>query len=183
VPLLLLALLLLLPLLLLSLMPLLLVQRYRLGTARRQARPWIASLNVVLVAVSVCCFLAGAAVTSVWVPGALSAALAGVGAGIGLGIVGLALTRWEPTAATLHYTPNRWLVLLVTLAVAARLFYGLWRSWRVAESGVYGTQVVMAFGIPESLAVGGLVVGYYIAYAWGLRRRVAKWQRRPLRVM
>jgi len=32
--------------------------------------------------------------------------------GAGLGLVGLVLTRWEPTAATLHYTPNRWLVLV-----------------------------------------------------------------------
>jgi hypothetical protein len=27
--------------------------------------------------------------------------------GLGLGVLGLLLTRWEPTAAKLHYTPNR----------------------------------------------------------------------------
>ena len=92
--------------------------------------------------------------------------------GTGLGLVGLVLTRWEPTAATLHYTPNRWLVLVVTFMVSARVLYGLWRSWKAAEAGVYGTEMVLAFGIPESLAVGGAVIGYYIAYAWGVRRRV-----------
>ena len=176
-------LLLVLPLLLIALMPLILVQRYRMGTARRQARPWLTSLHVVLTIVSVLGFLAGAAITAIWIPNALAGAAAGVVVGIGLGIVGLALTRWEPTPATLHYTPNRWLVLIVTFMVAARVVYGVWRSWKAAEAGVYGTQMVLAFGIPESLAVGGAVIGYYIAYAWGVRRRVLRWQRRPLRVM
>ena len=45
---LLLALVLLLPLAVVALMPLILLQRYRAGSARRLARPWIASLNLVL---------------------------------------------------------------------------------------------------------------------------------------
>ncbi len=176
-------LLLVLPLVLVALMPLILVQRYRMGKARRMARPWVVTLNIVLTTVSAILFLIAAAVTTIWVPHAFSGGAAGIVLGLGLGVVGLALTRWEPTPATLHYTPNRWLVLIVTLMVSARVLYGLWRSWRVAEAGVYGTQMVLAFGIPESLAVGGIVIGYYIAYAWGVRRRVSSWQRRALRVM
>jgi hypothetical protein len=176
-------LLLVLPLIVIALMPLILIQRYRMGTARRLARRWVATLNLVLMAVSVVCFLTGAAVTAIWVPNALRGAAAGILVGTGMGLVGLALTRWEPTPATLHYTPNRWLVLVVTLMVSARVLYGFWRSWKAAEAGVYGTQMVLAFGIPESLAVGGAVVGYYIAYAWGVRRRVLQWERRPLRAM
>ena len=168
---------------LIALMPLILIQHYRIGTARRQARPWVASLHVALTIFSVLCFFAGAAITAIWVPHALSGAATGVILGTGLGLVGLALTRWEPTAATLHYTPNRWLVLVVTFMVAARVVYGFWRSWQAAQAGLHGTHVVLAFGIPESLAVGGAVIGYYIAYAWGVRRRVLRWQRRPVRVM
>jgi hypothetical protein len=175
-------LLLVLPLVLIALMPLILIQRYRMGTARRMARPWVATLNLVLMVFSVLGFLAAAALTAVWVPNALGGAAAGLVVGTGLGCVGLVLTRWEPTAATLHYTPNRWLVLVVTFMVSARVLYGLWRSWKAAEAGIYGTQMVLAFGIPESLAVGGAVIGYYIAYAWGVRRRVLQWQQRPLRV-
>ena len=96
---------------------------------------------------------------------------------------GLVLTRWEPAPATLHYTPNRWLVLLVTVMVSARVLYGLWRSWKVAESGIYGTEMVLAFGIPESLAVGGAAIGYYVAYAVGVRRRIGQWQKRVVRVL
>jgi hypothetical protein len=178
VPLLLLVLLL--PLVLIALMPLILIQRYRVGSARRMARPWMATVNVALMAFSAICFLTGAAVTAIWVPDAFTGAAAGVAAGAGLGLIGLALTRWEPTAATLHYTPNRWLVLLVTVVVSARVAYGLWRSWTFAEAGVYGTPMVLAFGIPESLAAGGAVIGYYFVYGLGVRRRIRKWQNRAL---
>ena len=159
-------------------MPLVLIQRYRVGTARRIARPWLASLNVALMAFSALCFLAGAAVTTVWVTNAFTGAAAGIVVGAVLGLAGLGLTRWEPTAATLHYTPNRWLVLVVTFAISARVLYGFWRSWTVAQSGVSGTPVVMAFGIPESLAVGGMVIGYYFAYGLGVRQRIRRWQNR-----
>jgi hypothetical protein len=170
-------LLLLLPLVVIALMPVILIQRYRVGSARRMARRWIATLNFRLMAFSAVCFLTGAAVTTVWVRNALAGAVAGVVLGVGLGIAGLALTRWEPTAATLHYTPNRWLVLLVTFVVSARVVYGFWRSWTVAEAGIYGTPMVLAFGIPESLGAGGLVIGYYVAYSFGVRRRIDRWQR------
>jgi hypothetical protein len=176
-------LLLLLPLIVLLLMPLILFQRYRLGSARRLARPWVATLNAALTLLSVVLFLGVAAITAIWVPHAFRGAALGLLAGLALGVVGLLATRWEPTPATLHYTPNRWLVLFVTLAVSARILYGFWRSWKVAAAGIYGTEMVLAFGIPQSLGVGGLVVGYYVVYALGVRRRVAQWQRRALRVL
>ena len=170
----------LLPVVLLALMPLMLIQRYRVGTARRMARPWTATLNVVLMALSVIFFLASAMVTAVWVPNAFTGAAAGIALGATLGLIGLVLTRWEPGAATLHYTPNRWLVLVVTFVVSARVLYGLWRSWTVARAGVYGTPMVLAFGIPESLAAGGTVIGYYFAYTLGLRRRILRWRGRAM---
>jgi hypothetical protein len=166
----------LLPLILIALMPLILIQRYRVGTMRRLARPWTATFNVVLMSFSVICFLVGAAVTAVWVSNAFVGAAAGVALGGGLGLAGLVLTRWEPTAAALHYTPNRWLVLVVTFVVSARVLYGLWRSWTVAEAGIYGTPMVLAFGIPQSMAAGGTVIGYYFAYGLGVRRRVLRWR-------
>lgn len=169
--------LLLVPLLLVVLMPLILLQRYRVGSARRLVRGWTVTLNLVMMAFSTIAFLAGAAVTTVWVPNAFTGAVAGVALGAALGIAGLVLTRWEPAAATLHYTANRWLVLIVTLAVSARVLYGLWRSWSAARAGLSGAPVVLAFGIPESLGVGGAVIGYYLMYGWGVRRQLRRWQR------
>ena len=176
-------LLLVLPLVLIALMPLILFQRYRLGSARRQARPWMATVNLALTTVSVVLFLTVAALTAIWVPHAFRGAALGVLIGLSLGVLGLLLTRWEPAPGTFHYTPNRWLVLLVTFMISARVLYGFWRSWKAAEAGIYGTDMVLAFGIPESLAVGGAVIGYYLAYAVGVRRRLGRWQRRALRVM
>ena len=181
-PLLALALLLLLPLLVIAAMPLILVLRYRAGTARRQARPWLATVNAVMMLVSAGFFLVAAAVTRLWVADALSSAAAGLAIGAILGLVGLWLTRWEPTARDLHYTPNRWLVLAITLVVAVRVLYGFWRgaaAWGSTDS----ISVIEAFGVGGSLAAGGTVIGYYVAYGVGLRRRIGRWQRRALRVM
>jgi len=176
-------LLLLLPVVLLALTPVMLIQRYRVGTARRLARPWMATFAMVMMGLSTVFFLGGSAVTTIWVRGAFSGAAAGVAIGALLGVMGLVLTRWEPTPHTLHYTPNRWLVLFITVIVSARLLYGLYRSFVAAQAGVEGTSVITAFGIPESLAAGGTVVGYYLAYGAGLRWRIKKWGRRALRGM
>ena len=182
-PLVVLALLLALPLFVIALMPLVLVLRYRAGSARRPGRPWVASINLAMMAVSALFFLTGAAITSVWVPDALTGAAAGIGIGLLLGLAGLWLTRWEPTARSLHYTPNRWLVLAVTLVVAVRVVYGFWRGWEAWQSSGGNDSFVAAFGIAGSLAAGGIVIGYYLAYAVGLRRRISQWQRRPLRTL
>lgn len=179
----LLLLLLVLPLILVALTPLLLIQRYRAGKARRLARPWMATFALVMMALSTLFFLIGAGFTSIWVEGTAAGAAAGLAAGLVLGVVGLLLTRWESTARSLHYTPNRWLVLLVTVIVSARVLYGLYRSALVAQAGMSGTSVALAFGIPESFAAGGAVIGYYLAYNAGLRWRMQRWSRRALRPM
>ena len=87
-------------------------------------------------------------------------------AGLGLGVMGSLLTRWEPGVRSLHYTPNRWLVLLVTLIVSGRLAYGLYRSFVAASAGLSGAHLVDAFGVPQSLAAGGIVIGYYLVTTW-----------------
>ena len=145
-----------------------LVQRYRVGTARRQARPWLATFGLVMMAGSTIFFLTGAGLTSFWVQDAFPGALAGVGIGLVLGMAGVLVSRWEATPGSLHYTPNKWLVLAITAAVSARLLYGLYRS-----------QLATA----ESIAAGGVVVGYYCGYAAALRWRIRRWEKRVLRRM
>jgi len=183
VPLVALALLLLLPLAIIALTPLLLVLRYKAASARRLARPWIAAFNLGAMIFSALFFLTGAAIASVWVSRALTGAAAGIGIGLVLGLAGLWLTRWESTARSLHYTPNRWLVLAVTLVVAVRVVYGFWRGWEAWQSSGGNDSFVAAFGIAGSLAAGGIVIGYYLVYAVGLRWRISQWQRRPLRTL
>jgi hypothetical protein len=156
------------------LMPLSLVLRYRAGTARRRARGWVAAVNIAGLAVSVALFLAGAAITSLWAPHAFSYSLLGLGGGIVLGIFGLWLSRWEPSPEGLHYTPNRPLVLAVTLVFTARVLYGLWRAWHAWRAAPGEASWLAAFGIAGSLAAGAVVLGYYLAYWFGVRARLRR---------
>jgi hypothetical protein len=181
VPLVALALLLLIPLVVIALMPLILIQRFRMGRARRPARPWLATINVIAMVFSAMFFLAGVAVTTLWVPGAFEAALIGLAAGGVLGAIGIRLSRWESGPSSLYYTPNQWLVLAITVTVAARLLYGLWRSWAWWAAGGSATSLPAAFGVTGSLGAAAIVIGYYLAYSIGVRGRVRRWQLRSLR--
>jgi hypothetical protein len=168
---------------LVALIPISIVQRFRLGTSRQRARGWLAAINLVGLTLSAGMFLVSAAVTSVWVPDALTYTAAGLGLGILLGIVGLWLTRWEPGLDALHYTPNRWLVLAITLVVTVRIAYSFWRGWQSWQAGVSGGSWFVAAGVAGSMAAGAVVLGYYLAFWFGVRRRFRRHALRPLRRM
>ena len=155
----------------LMLLPVSLWQRYRMGKARRRARPWLVRFNAWALLVSLLLFLASMAVTNVWWPGALAYAASGVGIGVVLGIAGLWLSRFEATPQGMFYTPNPWLVLSLTLLVAGRIAMGfaeLWRYWQGRES----LALIPVLDHASLFAVAGLLLGYYLAYTWGLRRRL-----------
>jgi hypothetical protein len=159
---------------LIALIPVSLVQRYRMGTSRQRARGWLAAINLVGLTLSSILFLISAAVTSIWVPDALKYTAAGLATGCILGIVGLALTRWEPGTDYLYYTPNRLLVLAVTLVVTARVLYGFWRGWHTWRAGLHDESWFVVAGVAESMAAGAVVLGYYLAYWIGVRRRIRR---------
>lgn len=184
--------LLLLPLLLLALvaawallLPLALLQRYRSGKARRRAVGWVLTLNAWLLLGMAALFVLLAALSSLWVEAALLHAALGLAAGLALALAGLCLTRFERIASPRRrgrapvaggaakqwfYTPNRWLVLALTAIVAARIGVGLWQItglWRAA--GPADAQAAWLGEQGSLLAVGGLLLGYYLVYAWGLR--------------
>jgi hypothetical protein len=156
-------------------MPLLLFLRYRAGTARRRAYRWVATLNLMTILLSAGFFLYVAAITAFWVPDAFRYSVFGLLGGGLLGLIGLALTRWEQTPRALHYTPNRWLILIITLAVSARLLYGIWRIWHGWHTSGSDSSWLTSVGIAGSLALGALMLGYYVAYSagvwWRLRQR------------
>lgn len=155
------------------LVPVSLVLRYRGATARRQARGWIANLNLLGITMSAGLFVLTAALTSLWVPGTLPYTLAGMGAGAVLGGLGIAASRWEATPHSLHYTPNRWLILVLLLVVASRMGYSVWRLWHFYRAPGEASWIT-SIGIPGSMAAGALVVGYYLAYWIGLRWQLTR---------
>jgi hypothetical protein len=181
-PLVALALVLILPFVLLALMPVSLFLRYRASTARRQALGWMAAINVVAFGVSAAFFMTVAAMTSLWVPHAFTYTLAGLAGGGVAGLIGLALTRWEATTRGMHYTPNRWLVLVMITTVASRMVFGLWRAWHAWHAGgetSAGTWLANA-GAAGSLAAGAVVLGYFLAYHAGVWRRLRRHRRSAL---
>jgi hypothetical protein len=152
--------------------PLLLFLRYRAGTVRRRAYRWVATANLVLIVLSAGFFLYVAALTNFWVPNAFRYSVFALLGGSLLGLLGLTLTRWEHTPRALHYTPNRWLVLIITLAVSARLLYGIWRIWHGWRTAGSDPSWLETAGIAGSLALGALMLGYYVAYSAGVRWRL-----------
>jgi hypothetical protein len=153
------------------LIPLSLVQRYRVGTRRQPVRGWLATVNMAAFAASTLVFLMSAAVTAIWVPQAFTYTLIGLAAGCILGLLGLALTRWDVGPQSLHYTPNRWLVLAIVATVTARVLYGFWRAWQTWGSAADGRSWLVASGAASALGAGALVLGYYLTYWSGIRRR------------
>lgn len=170
-------LLLLLPLLILAivalwavLLPISLIQRYRFGRKRRRVTVWANSLNAWLVLISLAGFFASAWMATRWLPDALSMAGAGFASGILLGIVNLVISRNEVEAGNFYITQNAALVLGMTLLVAARILLGLWQLY---EHGfqLHPMQREEAWFLrPDSLfALGGLLLGHYFVWCWGLR--------------
>ncbi|GAB3097336.1 DUF1453 domain-containing protein [Lysobacter terrae] len=155
----------------LLLLPFALWQRYRMGRARRRAIAWVAAINAWSLLASALMFLISAWIAGYWVDAALAHAGAGLAIGLLLGLLGLALTRFEATPQGLFYTPNRWLVLALTLVVVARIGFGL---LRLEQAWATGTQAVWLSRQGSVLVVGGLLLGHYLAYAWGVRRVISK---------
>ena len=157
----------------LVLLPLSLWQRYRLGKARRKAWPWLVKLNSWLLLASSGVLLVSMAVTNIWWPVAFVYALAGWGIGLVIGFAGLWLTRFEATPQGLFYTPNAWLILLLTLLVTARIAMGFVERWRYWQ-GKQALAMIPVLDHASLFAVAGLLIGYYLVYTWGLRRRVLR---------
>ena len=154
--------------------------RYRAGTARRQGRRWVATMNVWMTSFSAAFFLCFTFLLSFWLGPTLPFALAGVGIGGFLGLIGLAVTRWESQPEGLFYTPSRWLALLVTMAIAARLAYGWWHA---THPGHPAEQhwLMTASASQISIAVAAGLIGYYLIYAIGVRIRVARHEQQRVR--
>jgi hypothetical protein len=154
--------------------------RYRAGTARRQGRRWAATMNVWVTTFSAALFLCFTFLISFWLGPTLRFALTGMAVGGLLGLLGLVLTRWESHPEGFFYTPSRWLILLIMLAIAARLVYGWWHG---LHSNAPGQQhwFLSASGTQLSVAVAAGLIGYYLVYAIGVRIRITRHEKRRLK--
>lgn len=151
--------------------------RYRAGTARRQGRRWTAVMNFWATCFSAFLFLFFTFLSSFWLGPTLRFAIAGMAIGGLLGLLGLALTRWEVQSEGLFYTPSRWLALLITLAIAGRIAYGWWHGLHPTAPSNQTWLATMS-GTQLSFAVAGGLIGYYLIYAIGVRSRILRHEAR-----
>jgi hypothetical protein len=156
--------------------------RYRAGTARRQARRWVANLNVWATSFSAVFFLSFTLLLSFWIESAFRFALIGIASGAILGLLGLAMTRWESRPNGLFYTPSRWLAVVITLAIAARFIYGWWRATHSSSTASDQHWLITASGTQLSVAIAAGLVAYYLIYSIGVRLQLAGHHRRSASV-
>lgn len=154
--------------------------RYRAGTARRQGRRWAVTMNVWITSVSALLFLFFTFLASFWLGPSLRFALAGMAVGGLLGLLGLALARWESQPEGLFYTPSRWFALLITFAITARFGYSWWRVTHRSAISAPTEQnwLANASGTQLSLAVAAGLIGYYLIFAFGVRLNLMRHERK-----
>lgn len=99
----------------------------------------------------------------------------GVSLGSLLGIFGLSKTQFEPTPKGLFYTPNVHLGIALSVLFVARLAYRLFEVYAIKPTEPHGMDDFVHSHL--TLAVFGLLAGYYLTYAIGLIR----WRFRVLR--
>lgn len=135
--------------------------RFRRMVGRQRAsrtRPWI-TLTVFPAVIALLAYAARHDLA------ALGLLLTALGAGAVLGRYGLARTRFEATPQGLFYTPHTPLGVVLVALLVGRVTY------RVIELAKLppGTLPALASApSPLTLAIFGLLAGYYIAYAAGL---------------
>jgi hypothetical protein len=132
----------------------------------------VTTLNLVALAFSSVLLLVSAGFTSLWVPDALKFTAIGLLGGALAGMLGTWLTRWDETSQGMYYTPPRILVLLVTTIVAGRILFGLWRAWRAWDADFGQPAWFVGAEVAGTMAAGAVVVGYYLAFWVGVRRRL-----------
>ena len=72
----------------------------------------------------------------------------------------------------LHFTPNRWLVLALTIGIAARICFGFWRAWQAWKLTPGEQSWLAQSGLSGSMAAGAIVLGYYLMFWAGVWWRV-----------
>jgi heme A synthase len=98
-----------------------------------------------------------------------AALAAGIALGIGLGVYGLRLTRFENDGPVFYYTPNPYLGIGLSLLLVGRVLYRFFELYQLHGD-------LRAFNDPDlgrsplTLAMIGIVFGYYTAYSLGLLR-------------
>jgi hypothetical protein len=136
------------------------IGRQPVSPGRMQARIVILALALALVT------FASRAVHSPELGGAL---LAGLAAGAALGYLGLRHTKFETTPEGSFYTPHTYIGVTVSALLIARVVYRFVANDPAALAAAQANGDPFAsYHSPLTLAIVGVVVGYYVLYYLGV---------------
>lgn len=111
-----------------------------------------------------------------------AAGVAGFAAGAALAYVGLRLTRFDVMPGGIFYTPNGYIGAALSIVLLSRLLYRfqvLYPSMQAAQAES-GDPFAAFQRSPLTLALFGIVIGYYLAYCAGLLVRDGALRRQPV---
>lgn len=149
----------------------LLYRRFRRLFGRQPLQPARLKMRVVMMAIVAGLF----ALRGLHAPNIAAAGFGGFVIGAALAYVGLRLTRFENTPGGVFYTPSGYIGVVLSALLLSRLVYRfvlLYPSMQAAKAET-GDPFAMYQSSPLTVALLGIVIGYYIAYFTGLLLRAA----------
>lgn len=140
-------------------------RRFRRSFGRQPVRPVRMGVRIGILAVLGCSLLPAALKSGQF----LAADVAGIVAGIALGMWGARHTRYRMYQGQLHYVPHTYTGVAVSLLFVGRLVYRMVELYtlREASGGMAQTEDFAAASMVRSPFTGGLlfvVIGYYVCY-------------------
>lgn len=143
-------------------------RRFRRSFGRQPVQPVRMMTRVVILCLIGGFLLLGSAID----PKMLAADTGGLIAGVALGFWGLRLTRFERKPDGVHYIPHSWFGIGIMVLLLARLAYRVMVVWPTMQA--VGAQHAPYPSSPITLALFGLLVGYYVCYYIGVLRTAKK---------
>ena len=148
-----------------------LYRRFRRLFGRQALQPTRLKVRVVVLAIVAALF----AFSGLHAPNFAAALLGGVAFGAVLAWFGLRLTRFEVTPTGIFYTPSGYIGIVLAALLLSRLAYRfvvLYPTFQASKAET-GDPFAAYQSSPLTVALLGIVIGYYIAYCAGLLVRGA----------
>ncbi len=144
-------------------------RRVRRNIGRQPLRPGRMQFRIVMLSIAAVLIAFGASRDM----NLLGALLAGVAGGAALGWFGLQHTKFEATAQGNFYTPHTYIGAAVSVLLIGRIAYRLLTVYPAMHAASQADQDPFASfqRSPLTLAILGVVIGYYVFYYWGVLQR------------
>jgi hypothetical protein len=150
----------------------LLYRRFRRLFGRQALQPGRLKARVVALAIVALLF----ALSGLRSPNFTAAVLGGTALGAALAYFGIRLTRFEVTPAGIFYTPSGYIGIVLAALLLSRLAYRfvvLYPTFEASKAET-GNPFAMYQSSPLTVALLGIVIGYYMTYCIGLLMRGAE---------